>query len=249
MGFVRTKGIVVKEVETGEADRYVTIFTDVLGKISIYVRGLRRMKSRFAAPAQLLCYSEFVLFQNRGRFSINSAEVIEPFYNLRNDVVTLTYASHFLEIVNDVVQEDQPMPELLRLFLNCLHMLTRPDKDPLLISSIFELKTLSMLGYAPGLDNCAICGCKTTAGATFSFIKCGLICNSVKCREGDRFAAGITDDAANVLKYIINSRMEDLFRLGSSPNVLAELRYIIKRYMRERLEKDYNKLDFLRRLV
>ncbi len=249
MGFIRTKGIVIKEVETGEADAYVTIFTDVLGKISIYVRGLKRVKSRFTAPAQLLCYSEFVLFQNRGRFSINSAEVIEPFYNLRNDVVTLTYASHFLEIINDVVQEDQPMPELLRLFLNCLHMLSRPDKDPLLISSVFELKTLSMLGYAPGLNNCVICGSKISTGTAFSFIKCGLICDSRKCREADKFAADITDDAANVLKYIINSRMEDLFKFGSSPNVLAELRYLLKRYMRERLEKDYKKLDFLRRLV
>jgi DNA repair protein RecO (recombination protein O) len=85
---------------------------------------------------------------------INSSEVIEPFYEIRNDIVKLTHAAHIADIVNDIIQEDQPSNRLLQLFLNSLHMLAKTGKSPELITRIFELRCLSIIGYAPHISGC-----------------------------------------------------------------------------------------------
>lgn len=63
MSYVKTTGIVIKEVHTGEADKILTIFTRNLGKITASAKGARRPRSRLIAGTQLLCYSDFVLLK------------------------------------------------------------------------------------------------------------------------------------------------------------------------------------------
>ena len=96
MAFLKTRGIVIKEVGTGEADKIITIFTPDHGRISAVAKGGKRPKSKLSAASQLMCYGEYVLFSGKNLYIINSGEVIEPFYEIRNDMEKLTYAAHFL---------------------------------------------------------------------------------------------------------------------------------------------------------
>jgi len=158
MGYIKTKGIVLKEINVGEADKILTIFSKSKGKISGSAKGARRPKSRLIAGTQLFCYSEFVLFKGKDMYSVNSCDVIEPFYEIREDLVKLTYAAHINEIVMDNVQEEQPSGKVLQLFLNSLYMLAKTDKSPDLIARVFEIKLMSILGYTPSVMGCLKCG-------------------------------------------------------------------------------------------
>jgi DNA repair protein RecO (recombination protein O) len=246
MSYLKTKGIVIKEVNTGEADKIITIFAKGYGKIAAAARGARRSKSTFVAGSQLLCYSDFVLFKGRDMFSVNSCDVIEPFYEIRNDIVKLTYSAHLVELISDVIQENQPSTRLLQLFLNSLHMLTKTEKSPELISRIFEIRLLSIMGYAPYVRACIVCGCEDDQSMNFSFKKCGIICSSEKCADEDRYAMEISPGTVRALRHIVHSSMSELFGFDLSPDVLEELGRISRRYLRDRLEKEYNKLDYLK---
>jgi DNA repair protein RecO (recombination protein O) len=149
MSYIKTGGIVIREVNTGEADKIVTILTKNLGKISAYAKSAKRPRSKFVAGTQFLCYSNLVLFKGRDLYSLNSCDVVEPFYEIRNDVVRLTYSAYITDIVNDLIQEEQPAAKSLQLLLNTFYMLSKTDKSPELITRIFELRFLSILGYAP----------------------------------------------------------------------------------------------------
>ena len=248
MSFLKTKGIIIKEFNTGEADKIVTIFTKSNGKISASARGARRPRSKLVAGTQFLCYSDFVLFKGRDMYSINSCEVIEPFYEIRNDIVRLTYSAHIVDIINDIVQENQPSSRALQLFLNTLHMLAKTNKNPELVTRIFELRLLSILGYAPFVKGCISCGKTDTANLVFSFKKCGFICNEPGCRQKDNSVIRILPGTAKAMRHIVHSRMDELFSFDVSQEVLGELGTIMRRYLRERLERDYTKLDFLKSL-
>ena len=52
------EGIVLRETDTKEADKILTVLTKSEGKISVIARGARRKNSRIAAASQLLVYSE-----------------------------------------------------------------------------------------------------------------------------------------------------------------------------------------------
>lgn len=248
MSYVKTKGIIIKEVNVGEADKIITIFTREKGKISALAKGVRRPRNKIVAGSQLLCYSDFMLFKGKDMFTVNSCDIIEPFYDIRNDITKLTYAAHIIDLINDAIQENQPAAKVLQLFLNTLYMLTKTEKSPELILRIFEIRFLSALGYAPYVGACIICGKGNFNDVSFSFKKCGFICRSGNCISNDIYAMDILPGTARTLYHIVYSRMEDLFNFNVSPEVLSELSKISKRYLRERMEKDYTKLDFLKTL-
>ncbi len=244
MGYIKTSGIVIKEVNTGEADKIITVLTRGMGKVTCYAKSARRPKSNLIAGAQLLCYSDYVLFKGREMYSINSCDVIESFYEIRNDIVRLTYAAHLVDLINDVMQENQPSFKVLQLFLNTLHMLAKTDKSPELLTRIFELRLLSILGYAPYVRGCMNCGKEELQGMSFSYKKCGFLCEH--CIIQDEFAYELSTAAAMAMNHIVHARLQDLFSFNVSENVLGELEKLLRRYLRDRLEKDYTKLDFLK---
>ncbi|HHW30552.1 MAG TPA: DNA repair protein RecO [Clostridiaceae bacterium] len=246
MAYLRIKGIVIKQVVFGEADLIITVLTSTRGKITAFAKNAKRPRSRLSAGAQLLCYSDFVLFKGRDIYSVNSCEVIEPFYNIRNDIIKLTYAAHMLDIINDSVQENQPANKVLQLFLNSLHMIANTDKSPELVVRIFELRLLTILGYAPHVKNCIVCGGDFKEGCNFSFNKCGFICKNATCITEDKSALDIMKGTARTINHIVLAPIKELFNFDVSPEVLKELKIVSSKYLRDRLEKDYTKLDFLK---
>lgn len=244
MSYIKTKGVIIKEINIGEADKIVTIFSKNKGKISGAAKGARRTKSRLIAGAQLFCYSEFVLFKGKDMYSINSCDVIEPFYEIRNDLVKLTYAAHINEIIIDNVQEEQPSSRVLQLFLNSLYMLAKTDKPPEQITRVFEIRLMAILGYAPSVMGCIKCGKEDFKDFSFSFKHCGFLCK--QCISDDRYALNLSEGAARAIHYIIYSNMKNIFNFEVSNKILLELGKVSKRYMKDRLDKEYSKLDFLK---
>ncbi len=246
MGFLKTQGIVIKEVNTGEADKIITLFSRNRGRISALSRGGKRPKSKLAAASQIMCYGEYVLYSGREIYTVNSCEVIEPFYEIRNDMVRLTYAAHFMDIVLEIVQENQPAPKLLQLLLNSLYMLAKTEKQPELISRIFELRALATAGYAPYVRMCMSCGQEPEKFFSFSFEKSGFLCDREECLAADRLSVLLSPGASMAIRHIVHARMDELFSFGLSQEVLDELGQITKKYLRQQLDRDFSKLDFLK---
>lgn len=244
MSISKIQGIVIKEVNTGEADKIITIFAKDRGLVLAYAKGARRPRSRLIAGTQLLCFSNFVLFKGREINNISSCDLIEAFYDIRNNIEKLTYAAYILELINDALQENQSSNRLLRLFLNTLHFLSGSEKSPELVTRIFEMRFITLMGYAPVTDCCASCGNLRNCSG-FSFKMNGLVCKNCTDRED---AIEISEGTAKVIKHIVKSRMDDLFAFEVSPKVLEELEIVNRRYLRDKLEKDYKKLDFLKKV-
>jgi DNA repair protein RecO (recombination protein O) len=246
MSYIKTTGIVIKEVHTGEADKIVTLFTRNMGRITGSAKGARRPRSRLIAGTQLLCYSNFVLFKGKEMYSINSCDVIEPFYDIRNSVEKLTCAAHMTDIINDIVQENQPAIELLKLFLNSLYMISNSKRPILQVITVFEIKLLSILGYAPWVNGCVNCGNNEIDNMSFSFIKCGFVCKN--CTAIDKSSIKLSEGAVKAIYYIVLSNMTNIFNFEVSHEVLNEIRRVSKIYLKKQLEKDYKKMDFLKHL-
>ena len=82
MGIVRTKGIVIKIANSSEHDKILTVLTADRGKIRVFCKGAKKLKSAFLASTEYLCFSDMMLFEGNGdMYSLNSAEPINVFYN------------------------------------------------------------------------------------------------------------------------------------------------------------------------
>jgi len=245
MGYETYTGVVAREVDTGEADRYLTILTVERGKLECYARGIRRQKSKLSSQAGLMAYGEYQLFKRGDRHILTSAKAIETFYDIRMDVVKCAYAAHFLEIARDVIVEAQAFPEALQTLLNSMHVLCYRDLAPDFVSRVYEIRILALAGFAPLLDNCSICGEPIqndgNGGALFDIYGDGLVCGGLNCRALAGYVSPVSRGAVRAIKYVLECGAGDIFQFSISSAVSAELAYLIPAYLRRQFGRDYDK--------
>jgi DNA repair protein RecO (recombination protein O) len=144
MSYVNYKGLVLREVNTGEADKIITVLTAEEGKISISAKNARRAKSSVSVGTQLLCFSDYMLFKGKELYNLSSCEVIESNYEIRNDIEKLTYCTHILELITDNVQEGESSEDILRLLLNTFYVIAKTNRSLELVTRVFELRLMSL---------------------------------------------------------------------------------------------------------
>jgi DNA repair protein RecO (recombination protein O) len=248
MSYLKIRGVVVKEVNTNEADRIITIITAEHGKIQAMSKGARRSGSRLGTGTKLLCFSEFTLFKSKTMYYVNACEVLESFYGIREDMERLTYAAHVVEVINDAVQENLSGTRVMKLILNTLHFLTVKNRNPALITSIFELRLMAVTGYEPFVSGCMECGRLEPENMAFSFNMCGFLCSREECRKKDTHAIKLLPGTVKAIFHIVYSEKNELYNFTVSNEVMCEVEKICHRYLSERLEKNYTRLDFLKTL-
>ena len=117
MSSKKVSGIVTRYANYRDNDRMVNIMTDN-GIIGAAARGCRRQNSPLLSAAELFVYGEFVLFERQGKYTVDSCEVRESFYPLRQDMDRFAAGMHALELVNDLAPEGEKSGGLLKLLLS-----------------------------------------------------------------------------------------------------------------------------------
>ena len=241
MESIKVRGIVARRCDYGEANCILTILTENLGCVSATVYGVKSKKSRLKSAAQPLCFSEFVLTRkNTDMYRVESADIIETFYPISEDIVKLSLANYFLEILRDNFSENDQ--EVLQLLLNTLYVLAYKGVDSELVKAVFELKMIQFFGYEPNMDNCIKCGAKEDLTAFCP--DGGLVCQ--KCMNAASIC--LSCDVIKAMKYILNSDIKQIYSFAVSGEVKEKLMLICEGYMQNKSEKRYKSLDYYKKI-
>jgi DNA repair protein RecO (recombination protein O) len=186
----RDDGIVLRTQKLGEADRIVTILTRRTGRVRAVGKGVRRTKSRFGARLEPFTHVDLLLYTGRSLDVITQAETVRAYGEpLAVDYPRYTSGTAMLETAERFTPiEKEPLIRQFLLLVGGLRALGEGAHDPRLVLDAYLLRTLAVAGYAPALDECAVCGtpdsvspAETTTGSrSFSVAAGGLTCRS--CR-------------------------------------------------------------------
>jgi len=238
---LKVNGIIIAENNSNDFDKMITMLTPNLGKISCSAKGARRTKSQLLGGTQLFTFGEYMLFKGSDTYTINSCETIEMFYNLRTDLDKLMYATHVNKIINDVTTENQNSFYVLKLFLNTLYAISETDKDLDFILSVFKMRLMKLIGYAPNVTECV--SCKTKDNLTsFSFKDNGFKCSDCSKQEPGSFS--VNEATKNAIIYTTKADGKKIFSFELSDKSLKEFEIVSRLYLNEKLEKEY-KVDKL----
>ncbi|AGC69014.1 DNA repair protein RecO [Thermoclostridium stercorarium subsp. stercorarium DSM 8532] len=246
MPYVKARGIVVREVKVGDYDKILTVVTEEFGKISVSARGVRRGGNRYSAGTQIFSYCDWVLYKGKNTYVLNSCEIISSFYEIRQDMTLLAYAAHMLRLLNDATYENQPAKDLITVFLYALRALLNKRRTPSLVARAFALKTIQMMGFVPHVSGCCVCGTKEINDIYFNFRHCGFVCE--KCNTTPDDALRVKTGAAKAIIYVLCAEPAKVFDFELAPEVLKNFEDIVDRYVDDRLEKEYSKMDFLQEI-
>ena len=94
----------------------------------------------------------------RDRWTLTEAAPIERFEGLQEDLERMALGSYFAQPLETVSDEDMPNPAILALGLNALYLLSQGKGDSRRIKAAFEMRLMTLAGFAPMLDACHVCG-------------------------------------------------------------------------------------------
>ncbi len=239
------RGVVLRETETKETDKILTLLTWEQGKIGVIARGARRKNCKFAAAAQPLAYAEWTLYQRKDWHYASDASTLDLFDGLRGgDLAALALGCYMAELTEAVCPENVPAPELVRHLLNGLYALSALHKPPALVKPAFELRLLCLTGYEPLADACALCGRADPVDPVLDPVQGVLRCR--KCGGGG--GRPLCRDSLAALRHIVYGDPRRLysFRLGEEP--LRRLAAAAEAFLYAQLERGFSTLDFYKKL-
>ena len=156
----RDDGIVLRTHKLGEADRIVTLLTRRNGRVRAVGKGVRRTKSRFGARLEPFTHVDLLLYTGRSLDVITQAETLRPYGELlAGDYPRYTTGTAMLETAERFTPvEKEPSLRQFLLLVGGLRALGESTHEPRLVLDAYLLRSLAVAGYAPALEECAICG-------------------------------------------------------------------------------------------
>lgn len=227
--FQKCEGIVIRSTAYGESNKIITLFTREFGKIALMARGARKPNSRLSAITQLLSCGQFLFQSSRGLGTLQQGETIHSFKEIKEDLFKTAFSTYLAELLDKGTEEKKVNPYLYELFYQTLNYINE-GYDAAVLTNIFEMKMLQVIGLRPELNQCVNCGSKEGRFA-FSIRENGLLCH--RCFEKDPYLLPISQASVKLLRlfYYI-----DLRRLGSisvKPQTKKELRTVMTMYYDE----------------
>ncbi len=239
---VVTRGLVLRVTESKEADYILTVLTAELGRITVVARGARRRTSKVSAVTQLLAFSEMTLYERNGFLMLSEGATIELFGALRCDVELLSLGAYFAQMVEEVSAEGVDAAPILSLILNALYALDTLKKPPQTVKAAFELRLLSLSGYEPLLDDCAVCGEHEPTEPVFDVVQ-GVVCCRKCAGHGDSLLA-LDGASLAAMRHIVLAPGKKLLAFSIDESSEKRLAAVCERFAAVQLDRNFKTLDF-----
>lgn len=191
----KTRGIVLRARNLGEADKILTLFTDERGKIDAVAKGIRRAKSHLAGRLEFVTEAALTMHRGRNLDVITSAEIERVHWTSIVDPAAFATAHAIVELVDAFCEADLAMPEIYALLRGALGALAVAGEPARLVPR-FALRLLGALGYAPASDACVRCGDVLAGTPAWADLEAGgLACERCRPHRADAFALAPGDVA------------------------------------------------------
>ena len=220
----KVEGIVLRTSPYGESNKIVTIFSRELGKRAAMARGAKKPTSRLASISQPFTYGYFLIQQGRGMGTLQQGEIIDSMRSIREDIFTTAYASFIMELVDKLIDDEAPKPQLFDILQQALHAISE-EYDPEAISLFVEWKLLPTAGIYPTLHQCTNCGA-TDGEFAFSFSQIGFLCH--RCFSIDPYIIRLSPSQVKLIRTFYTVPIDQVGKLTLKKETKGFIKKIVR---------------------
>src|SRR5919202_3788624 len=192
MAVYRSKGIVLRSIRYGEADRILDLYTQDAGLVSTIAKGIRRIKSRFGGRLEPLSCVDFLAYEGRTLDTVTEVEVLRSFHSVRENLKRLEVAGGMVATIRALSGGDEADRRVFNLLYHALDTLESRESGFEAVGEAFSLKLSILAGYTPRLDACVACerGLDGAAGEAILYFAPnlgGVLCADCRAAASDAF--------------------------------------------------------------
>ena len=177
---IKTEAVVLSKTNYGDSSIIASLFTEELGKISVIVKGARSEKSKYGKIIDPLTYVLVVVYKKESRELqlISSADLIEYYSLIKNDLTRLSFAYGILELIKNLLAEHEINKKMFKALLRILEKLNEGSEQSEILFGRFLFFFLKEIGYEIQIDSCSICDRKNLGENIYYHRDKGVICGN-----------------------------------------------------------------------
>jgi len=243
---VKTETIVLKTMKYRDTSKIVTFYSKEFGKLKGIAKGARTSKNKFGSSLEPMTHAMLVLYkkEHQDLHLISQCDAIDSFKSLTEDLDRMTAALAVIELVHRVTHDEEHNPALFALLMETLRALNSSKKKYSTYLYAFNLRLVSLLGYAPNFDVCGECGnplvmesgekefvFQTARGAVYCHHCCLPADYSQKHEHHERALITISAQGLQIMRRLLRSlaKNEDIVQDTSTlenPQILDQLKEV-----------------------
>ena len=243
---VKLRALGLREVDFGDFDRYLTALTEDGRRIEILCKNARRGKKQNPAARQL-CYSEFILSDRGGRYTLRDADLVHSFFALAGDIEKYALSCYLNELTTVLTVPDFDNPALCRLLLYALYALEGGKRDPELVKAAFEWRIMAESGYAPDLTSCGVCGEVIENPPVCFSVRAGTAADA-KCAKRVGGYAQLVDSTLRAMLHVLTAEPNKVYAFALSGPAREQFCGMAEEYVKYHLGRGFESLQFYRSL-
>ncbi len=258
MAATKTDAFILRTRDWRDTSLLGEFYTREHGKIRGVVRGIRDARARYGSTLEPFSLNE-ILFYKRRRggdlHQVTQVELLDLYTEVREDLERLSYASYFAELVDQLVEVEDPNVEIFDLLRDTLELMRR-GASPRRAARIFEVKLFEALGLMPEIKRCVSCRAEAPDPAYFNVALGGIRCRpcSLEGAEGppgqehsQTLAMGmpVSKGSLAFLEHVRRAPVADLQQVKVSAEVGAEVGRTLRRFVDFHLTGKLKTLVFL----
>ena len=145
---IKEKAIVIKNEDSGEADRIITLLTLEHGKIRAKMKGVKKSKAKLAYASFPFNFGEYLLIKSGRNYTVTNCSYIDNFSGLTYDLNKYYAGAGVLEIAEKLSRESSDTYELFVAVLNALKSLCYDENVNIFtILSKYLVEVLEISGF------------------------------------------------------------------------------------------------------
>jgi DNA repair protein RecO (recombination protein O) len=220
--------LILKEINYKENDKILHALSKFNGKIQIISKGSKKSKSHLINASQIFAYSKCTLNVSKDMYILTSAELLDSFYNLKNNMDAYYNACYILELISFVAQENEYDSKIFDMTVSLLSYLSNFTHEHDKLTAAYELKLAAMLGYRPDFLHCIHCGSSINADGKFSVTAGGVFCgHCVNYGNG----INVKYNEILIMDKILKSKFENIGFIEISKRTMGLIRKFLFYYI------------------
>lgn len=218
MRHYKSRAFVLKQKNFGEADRYITFFTEGFGIINIIAKGVRKIKSRRGGKLDILNYVDITWYESSsGNKLLTEVETVESFMQIKTAINHSQLALEIAVMISNYVPAEDAQLTVFTKFKAFIESINHQVEISPLYKPAFLLQLLSLLGEIPIMSHCVHCHQKHTIGnyVSFDIEHKAFVCQSCSQQESIKqyLSQSVNFETLKLIAFLQKSRVEDISKI------------------------------------
>lgn len=142
---IKTEAVVLKKKDLLDKDVLICLFTEQLGQLTVFAKGIKKITSRRSPHLQTGNLVNVLLSHKNNRYFLQESQLVSGFSELKKNSESVKQLYSFLFVLDRLLPEEQKETKIYNLTKNFLIELSKSSSKAVILGYLTDM--MKLMGY------------------------------------------------------------------------------------------------------